>query len=210
MNFKGFIEKSSKFSDYPYKKTCDGLDYCIIGLCGNIGNCFSLLNRCIYNNCWIFVDEDVDKFKLQLGSISWYLSQILFELTIKTKDLDKDLLEYQENLVRKFKKTALDINSFDNKIKIMKHVLSAAYIKSANILNIFNNLEIIELDDKNIEKCLKEIGKLTFEVLNSIIIFSDIIGVQYMNILKENIKLLQKRKENDSIKGSGDGVDNRD
>lgn len=210
MNFKEYLDNISQESDYPHKGAYDGLDYCVIGLCGSVGNSLDILSKCIYEDNWDLIDLKIIDFNLNLGMISWYISQILFEIKVKTKDLDKDLLEYQENLVRKFKKSQdININGFDNKIKIMKHILSAAYIKSANILNICNNLELIDLDDSNIEKCIKEIGKLTFETLNSIIIFSDIIGVNYIDILKENINLLEKRKENDSIKGSGDVVKDR-
>ncbi len=211
MNFKEYIDQAAVTAVYPQRGTYNGLDYCVCGLVGEVGECFNVLKKCIRDDDWGLTDKKIKKFIQECGGISWYLSQILFEIRVKTPDLDKDLLEYQENLVRKFKKDQdININDIDNKIKKMKHILSAACIKSANILNICNNLELIELDDNNIDKCIKEIGKLTFEVLNSIIIFSDVIGVNYIDILKENIKLLTKRKEADTLKGSGDGVEGRD
>lgn len=202
-NFKEYMQEAEKTAIYPYKGQLGGLDYCICALCGEVGEAYNKIKKCIRDHNWTITEEKNKEISMELAGAMWYISQIFVELQVQDLPfLEEDLELTQEKIFKNVKESS------ENKIKNIKFYLSPAYIYSGDLLNLINTVELSE-EEPDMEKLYKEVLKTTSKVYSSIICVCKFLEVDFKNILKDNIKLLSARKETGTINGSGDGVKDR-
>lgn len=77
-----YQEKTRDTAIYPSQGEFDGISYCLLGLCGEVGELSSIHCKKMRNADYIYTIEDKQKMIAELGDVAWFMSQLANELGV--------------------------------------------------------------------------------------------------------------------------------
>lgn len=90
ITFKQYQTESAKTAIYPKEK---GLEYCIFGLCSEVGEVAGKYKKVLRDNGGILTEEKKNELKSESADCIWYLAQIFTELGIDFGDAAQSNLD---------------------------------------------------------------------------------------------------------------------
>lgn len=90
MYLNEYQAESKKTAIFPPGRS---LEYLFLGICGESGEIAEKAKKIIRDKQGIFVDDDREAIKLELGDVLWYIAQIATELDFTLEDVAKANLE---------------------------------------------------------------------------------------------------------------------
>ena len=212
MNIKEYIDQNTENAVYPGRGEFNGLLYCVDGLCGEIGKGFNILSKCMSEDQWELTLNKVSDFSSLFSNISWYLSQIIYEVMAANVDVKTETdLEY-------FFSECIKEETYVHGVIALHIGLSAMYLESAELLSKTNKFMYAaeDVDPENMEDRSIFVGEYMQSVIQHIAALLVCFGrcavylnVDVYDIINQNLKLLGERKSAGTLNGSGDGVKDR-
>ncbi len=93
MNFNYFQIKTRTTAIYKGKGSFKGLQYAVLGLCGESGEVAEKLKKIMRDKDDVISDDDRESLKKELGDILWYIGAVASELGISFSDLAETNVE---------------------------------------------------------------------------------------------------------------------
>lgn len=97
MNFSEYQKKAHKTAQYPKISIEDNewlhdasYLYCCLGLSGETGEVLEKIKKIVRNQKGIFLPEDLQEIRKELGDVLWYVSEIAYELGLDLNLIAKE------------------------------------------------------------------------------------------------------------------------
>ncbi len=94
MMFYSYQQEAAKTAIYPGRGTLKGLEYAVLGLCGEAGEVANKLKKVLRDHCGLLTKDRKEELAKEIGDVIWYISAIADELgydlhEIAAMNLDK-------------------------------------------------------------------------------------------------------------------------
>lgn len=205
MNIREFMDGGAATAIYPERGDIGGLIYVISGFAGEVGECFNVLKKCMRDDNWELTQEKKNRLISESGDSGWYISQILWEVDSHYPDMIKTSMELDNWTFNR------EIGEIGNKVHELRPPMTRLYDCSNRILQ---RLLAYEMLSENVteEESIKFVTDILNDVFHSIYqisIIAIVLDTTFNEIMAANFDLLSKRKDANTLKGSGDGVEGR-
>lgn len=204
MNLNDYINLASQTAIYPNRGSFEGLEYCVMGLVGEVGEVYNVLKKCIRDDNYKLTDDKKKRLRSEMGDIMWYSSQIFFELQTTSEYFDKDIDQWSKDMVEKIPKFADHMTEIDKLRIAFSPVLSNAF----DCIQNFDKIKFDGISKEDTDKLGLKIANKVLHLVTILIIISNMLDIpSFEIILQDNLNLLNKRKDEGKLKGSGEGLD---